>query len=105
MCTYTHNVHVTNTLFIVLLVYDTFLIYLDKPVPLQRPNRQRKPIPISEFGTNVTKLHENSNQGFKAEYDVSQLSFVLLNVINVVTNYVVFLQRRGHVYCYRCCSC
>ena len=70
-------------------------------MPLPRPDHKHKPIPVSEFGTHVTMLHENSNQGFKAEHDVSWLNLVLFNVINVVPNYIVFLQWRGHVYCYR----
>ena len=79
------------------------ICYPGKSMPSARPSHKHKPIIVSEFGTHVTILHENNNQGFKAEYDVRQLKFVLLNIINVLSNYAVFLQWRGHVYCYRCC--
>ena len=75
-----------------------------KPVPLPRPDRKHKPIPVSELGAHVTQLHENSNQQFKVEYDVSWLNLVLLNVINVPPTYAVSLQRRRNVYCCRQCS-
>ena len=75
--------------------------YSGKPVPLPRPSHTHKPIPVSELGAHVTQLHGNSNQGFKAEYEVRQLYLVSLNVINVAPNYAVFVQRRGHDYCYR----
>ena len=79
------------------------ICYPGKSMPLPKPRHKHKPILVSEFGRHVTILHENNNQGFKAEYDVRQLKFVLLNIINVTSNYAVFLQWRGHVYCYRCC--
>ena len=36
------------------------------------------------LGAHVTQLHGNSNQGFKAEYEVRQLYLVSLNVINAI---------------------
>ena len=68
--THTHihtYVHTTNAQYIIV----KNICYPDKPIPLPQPDRKHKPIPVSEFGTHVTTLHENSNQGFKAEYDVS----------------------------------
>ena len=54
-----------------LICYIYHVCYSAKPLPSPRPDRKHKPIPVSEFGTHVTMLHENSNQGFKAEYEVS----------------------------------
>ena len=48
-----------------------------KPLPSPRPDRKHKPIPVNEFGAHVTMLHENNNQGFKAEYEVSFLLVVV----------------------------
>ena len=50
-------------------------------MPLPQSDHKHKPIPISEFGTHVTMLHENSNQGFKAKYDVSWLNLVTLVIL------------------------
>ncbi|XP_065904644.1 receptor-type tyrosine-protein phosphatase S-like isoform X2 [Dysidea avara] len=40
-----------------------------KPLPSPRPVHRHKPIPTGEFGVYVNMLHENSNQGFKDEYE------------------------------------
>ena len=64
---------------------------LAKPLPSPQPDRKHKPIPISEFGTHVKMLHESSNQGFKAEYEVSLLCTVLsYNFYTLIVT--VFLQ-------------
>ena len=52
--------------------------YPAKSMASPRPDHKHKTIPVSEFGTHVTMLHENNNQGFKAEYDVSWINVVLL---------------------------
>ena len=49
-----------------------------KPLPSPRPGRRHKPIPTGEFGVHVNMLHENSNQGFKDEYEVNHSSICML---------------------------
>ena len=66
-----------------------YICYPAKPVPSSRPDHTHKPIPVSEFGTHVNMLHQNNNQGFKAEFEVSQLatSYFVNDFINFIELY------------------
>ena len=72
---------------------------LAKPLPSPRPVHRHKPIPTGEFGVYVNMLHENSNQGFKDEYEVNFMNFDLL--VTFYTEYIVILQWKRHVNCCR----
>ena len=79
--TYTHLIPIQY----IANIHSYYISYPGKQVPLLQPDHKHKPIPLSEFGTHVTMLHKNGNQGFKAEYEVSELHFVTLDIINVAS--------------------
>jgi len=55
-----------------------------KPLPSPRPGHRHKPIPISEFGVHVNMLHENTNQGFKDEYEVNPITLTYMLLLDQI---------------------